>query len=70
MSCISAPSTPHCITAQLLSIYLGSILHRHQGYLTSKPRQDSVSFTAAEKAENERKLQGGKDEDKPVKDEM
>lgn len=44
MSCNSTSATPHCITAQVLSIYLGWILHRHQGYLTSKPCQDTVSY--------------------------
>lgn len=63
MSCISTPASPHCITARLLSIYLGWILHRHQGYLTSKPCQDTVSFTAAvwEKRLKGRKLKGGEE---------
>lgn len=33
----SSPATPHCITAQALSICLGSILSGHQGCLTSEP---------------------------------
>lgn len=39
MSCVSTLATPHCITAQPLSISLCWILHRHQGYLTSKATQ-------------------------------